>query len=282
MPSPILLLQSRIRDIEATEDNVARMPTHNPEGAERKKKLLEALRKRREVCEKELLLRKAYAKSDDPELKKRIFRAYQQLNRENPKLYSDPSKTVADPCIPCITDAVRQFRDKDVLDPPVNAQHQEGREKLRQAAKELRSASKEAFPSDDYDERQREADQIISAFREAWNQNYGKGNNGSGDNVGGYLCWDWSRSFEEAAKRLNLKHWTVTQKMVHKEGSNVVHFYVEIRPKGASGNDGVRYIDDGWFNGEMIHSPEWPPSRGWKPGTWKPPADKYSRPPIKP
>jgi hypothetical protein len=122
---------------------------------------------------------------------------------------------------------------------------------------------------------------MIQAMQRAWEYNYGKGNNTSRDNVGGYLCWDWSKAFLEAAQSVNPTCWTVTEQMVHKAGSNVVHFLVELRARGGSAAGGIRYFDDGWFDGGMIHSPPWPPPAGWPRGSWWPPASKYSRPPIK-
>ena len=113
-----------------------------------------------------------------------------------------------------------------------------------------------------------------------WNYNYGKGHNTSSDNIGGYLCWDWAKAFSEAGQGVKPQYWSVEEKMVHKKDSNVVHFYVELKPRGAQGQAGVRYVDDGWFNAQQfVHKPPWPPSSGWSPGNWKP-SGRYTAPPI--
>jgi hypothetical protein len=126
-----------------------------------------------------------------------------------------------------------------------------------------------------------EAELMIQAMQKAWEFNYGKGNNVSRDNVGGYLCWDWSKAFLEAAQSVNPQCWTVSDAMVHKSGSLVVHFFVELKARGGSEAGGLRYFDDGWFDGTMIHNPPWPPPAGWPRGSWTPPSSKYSQPPIK-
>jgi hypothetical protein len=152
--------------------------------------------------------------------------------------------------------------------------------RLTDGAQELKAASRDAFPNEDNTLRDKEAEQISKKLLDTWNRNYGKGNNTSRDNVGGYLCWDWSKAFTETVHKMEPKYWIAEQKMVHKRDSNVVHFFMELRPRGANRQEGVRYIDDGWFDGEFVHSPPWPPSEDWTPGAWMPPPEKYGKPPI--
>jgi len=155
-----------------------------------------------------------------------------------------------------------------------------GAQRLSAAADELKRACDEAFPGKDNKLCKQEADQIVNAMVKTWNYNHGKGTNTSGDNIGGYLCWDWAKAFSESAQGLNPKYWSVEEKMVEKNESNVVHFYVELKPRGAPGQAGVRYIDDGWFDGQPVHKAPWPPSSGWTPGNWKPGPSQYVQPPI--
>lgn len=153
-----------------------------------------------------------------------------------------------------------------------------GADALAQSVEELKAACDEVgggAPCKD------EAQRMVDAMVKAWNRNYGNGRNTSRDNVGGYLCWDWSRVFAESARGTNPKFWSINEGMVHKKSSSVVHFFVVLKPKGVATSKGTRYIDDGWFDGEMVHGPPWPPSSNWTPGTWKPPANRYTEPPIR-
>lgn len=134
---------------------------------------------------------------------------------------------------------------------------------------------------------EQEAQQINDAIVKAWNYNHGKGSNHSSDNIGGYLCWDWSKAFAEAARSVKAKCWTVKDDMVKKQGSSVVHFFVELRAHCKSGTKGVRYVDDGWFTtSKFWHTPVWPPPTVWNRGTWRPTSvgsahPAYTSPPIK-
>ncbi|MFO8007787.1 MAG: RHS repeat-associated core domain-containing protein [Candidatus Brocadiia bacterium] len=121
-----------------------------------------------------------------------------------------------------------------------------------------------------------EAAKIVLALENTWNYNYGRGTNISGDNVGGYLCWDWSRAFEGAANTVERKCWLVAEAAMESPtpGDLTVHFYVSFWAHEKINACKVM-VDDGWFerDGSMVHRPPWPP---WPPTGWRPPADKYT------
>ena len=122
---------------------------------------------------------------------------------------------------------------------------------------------------------------MIDAIVKIWNQNFGRGKNTSKDNVGGYLCWDWSRAFEAAANYVKPQCWTAKEGMVDKnDGSGVVHFFVTFNACNNKANKCTAYLDDSWFDGNFYHTAPWPPAGNWTPGNWKPPANKYTKPGI--
>src|SRR5580704_1580103 len=55
----------------------------------------------------------------------------------------------------------------------------------------------------------KEAQSIVDAIVDAWNENYGHGSDATKDNIGGYLCWDWVRLFLAAVRETKPTCWTV-------------------------------------------------------------------------
>ena len=172
---------------------------------------------------------------------------------------------VADPCVACVEKAVSRLEKREV---------EKGARRIARLASKLKASCKTAAC-------RKEAQEITDAMVRAWKHNHGKGNNTSKDTVGGYLCWDWSMAFAEAARSVNPRHFVVQEKMVHYRGSRAVHFFVELKPVGAKGKKGTVYADDGWeTGGKYVHSPPWPPPAQTTPGTWRPSPSRMGHPPI--
>jgi hypothetical protein len=117
----------------------------------------------------------------------------------------------------------------------------------------------------------KEAQAIVDAIVKAWNDNYGNGSNTGGDNVGGYLCWDWARLFRDAALKTKPKCWKVEYQMgwkgPRKTGTwQVCHFWVALW--ACQKKDACKVmIDDGWFDDDFVHQPPWP-GKKWPLGQW--------------
>jgi hypothetical protein len=114
-----------------------------------------------------------------------------------------------------------------------------------------------------------DAQKIVNAIVASWNLNFGKGNNDSKDNVGGYLCWDWADAFARAATSVNSRCWQVEKASARVTTSTdgQVHHWVELQAgyrkrKREEGADKCTVMfDDGWTReGGYVHSPPWPPS----------------------
>jgi hypothetical protein len=114
---------------------------------------------------------------------------------------------------------------------------------------------------------------ILKKIEAGWERNCGKGPLPEGsDPVGGYLCYQWSRSFKKWADAGNTnKTWTISEKAAFykkpgwQEGDGgTVHVWLELIPCKDKYADlcgwdnlglNVVHIDDGWtkgFNGEFI------------------------------
>jgi hypothetical protein len=103
----------------------------------------------------------------------------------------------------------------------------------------------------------KEAHAIVDAIVDAWNENYGKGSDTTRDNVGGYLCWDWTRFFLAAVRETKPTCWTVDYE-VHWDGPRdrarwqACHCWVALHSCQKSDECKVM-IDDSWFDGEFVH-----------------------------
>jgi hypothetical protein len=69
----------------------------------------------------------------------------------------------------------------------------------------------------------------------AWNRNHGKGpHQDNPDHVGGFLCWDWARIFQDAARAMQWDCFEHQIGMATKtgfalpDGSIPVHYYLEV------------------------------------------------------
>ena len=132
------------------------------------------------------------------------------------------------------------------------------------------------------DQCQAEAAAIQAALINTWNANFGKGSNSSRDEVGGYLCWDWAKFFQDAAQATNPKCWTVSGGMAVTTASHAVHYWVDF--DACPGNPNCRVsVDDGWFDGGFAHTPPWPVGGTWSRGNLpRPPAGRAYTPPKPP
>lgn len=130
----------------------------------------------------------------------------------------------------------------------------------------------------------READAIAAAILDAWNANYGKGSldddAAGSDSIGGYLCWDWAKIFEDAAKSTNPRCWTVKYGMARKTASRAVHYWLDLYACQES-EECLIIVDDGWFIAKtLVHRPPWPGRPAWTRGTLPlPPPGRRLTPP---
>ncbi|MCB1228579.1 MAG: RHS repeat-associated core domain-containing protein, partial [Verrucomicrobiales bacterium] len=119
-----------------------------------------------------------------------------------------------------------------------------------------------------------DAEKTVNALISTWEFNFGNGTNTSGDNVGGYLCWDWARVLNQAANKVG-GSWTSSETMWEKAANDYVHFAVTLSACGSSDKKCQVIVDDGWYNvGEMGHEGDWP--NGPKPPEWNPDNQKPS------
>jgi RHS repeat-associated protein len=136
------------------------------------------------------------------------------------------------------------------------------------------------------EECEKSAQAMINAILAAWNDNFGKGKNKTDDAVGGYLCWDWARSFERHANEHASSCWTITQHAIERISDDTKHFYVEFNACKNETSDCSVMLDDGYFDSGMFHSPPWPSHPNWRNSEWKVPEGpggrgRYTPPPIK-
>jgi RHS repeat-associated protein len=136
------------------------------------------------------------------------------------------------------------------------------------------------------DECKKHADKIVESIIKVWDNNYGKGDDTSKDNIGGYLCWDWSKGFEGTVKKLKFDSWSVEERMSEKtDNSGEVHYWIELNACKNNKKECTIVIDDGWFDEDrFVHKLPFPLERGKGWGRSKkkhPGASKYSKPSIK-
>ncbi len=169
-----------------------------------------------------------------------------------------------------------------------------GSQMLENAREKLKSMCDKCCPSKkcklDKDECKKEADKIIDMLLKVWGHNYGKGDNKSNDNVGGYLCWDWSKAFHKSIHRLDLEVWSSKEQMVKKKkpdtkGFISEHHFIALTSCKSKEDSCSIAIDDGWWDDEnMVHDMPFPSPDDldeWKGPNGGNPGGSYTRPSIK-
>jgi len=147
--------------------------------------------------------------------------------KNNPILLTDPtggcSSNTSSPCSSALSPAIQKMKDRCDKCNPSNI-----------------GACKE------------DAAKIVNSLIIACEYNVGRGTNNSRDNVGGYLCWDWSRAFSEAGKSIGSNYWEISEGMLDKNNSDYVHYFANFKVKSKcppqSGTDCSVRIDDGFFS----------------------------------
>jgi hypothetical protein len=106
----------------------------------------------------------------------------------------------------------------------------------------------------------KEAGWLAGAIVRTWSSNFGAGTGkDTGDWVGGYLCWDWARAFNDAIQKSNYKCWTSLRRSARRQAHpyTYIHMFVEVRACNADKDECRAYIDDGIW-GDYYHTPPWP------------------------
>jgi len=109
--------------------------------------------------------------------------------------------------------------------------------------------------------------------------NYGRGSRTSSPhNLGGYLCYDWARSFAMSAQYVKSKYWEVKTGMAGKGSISVkelAHYYVKLtacknrveevlRKTGVEDTACQVVVDDGFVGKSgFVHDGQFPRSAGW-------------------
>ena len=109
----------------------------------------------------------------------------------------------------------------------------------------------------------KEAQRIADNIRKAVKYNSGRAQCTGKHQVEGYLCWDWSKAFEDAVKCAKTKKWSVEQVKFDCQSQDpnkefLVHFFIRLRACGKTDDNCVVMIDDGFFSDGTYHVPPWP------------------------
>ena len=138
-----------------------------------------------------------------------------------------------------------------------------------------------------------EADKIVDALLQAWDDYYGFGPHRDGrgsPSVGGYMCWDWAQIFEQAIDSLNPKCFTTELGLATKRNARPdaadrvpVHLWVKVFACDQRNDECKTSIDDGYLrDGVMVHPSPFPPAPGpfnpWEETT----IDGWPIPPVPP
>jgi hypothetical protein len=99
-PSSRERLRKRITKLDEAEKQLKAIDPIDKAGKKRKARLLQSIRKQREVLKKELDIREKYANSKSKRERNQLLKEYEQLKKENETLYSNSG--VASPCLTCI------------------------------------------------------------------------------------------------------------------------------------------------------------------------------------
>ena len=114
----------------------------------------------------------------------------------------------------------------------------------------------------------KEAQRIADNIRKAVKYNSGRAQCTGKHQVEGYLCWDWSKAFEDAVKCAKTKKWSVEQVKFDCQSQDpnkefLVHFFIRLRACGKTDDNCVVMIDDGFFSDGTYHVPPWPDDPEW-------------------
>ena len=137
---------------------------------------------------------------------------------------------------------------------------------------------------EDKDKCDKEASAIAHALTQLWQNNFGKGDNRSDDNVGGYLCWQWAEAFEGALAKQTISSAKVSlNKIKRKKGDNIQqHFYITLDVGGKGTDECKVKVDDSWAdpNQNFVHTGSGWPDATWEPSDYKPDPTQYANPPM--
>ena len=137
---------------------------------------------------------------------------------------------------------------------------EDGHRGLAEATAALYAACDKCCPSErckiDKDKCKKEADLIVKTILNVWEINFGNGKDDSEDNIGGYLCWDWTKGFQGAIKFLKLESWRDEERMSKSKTDTAQHYWIELYACKENKDDCTVIIDDGWLiDGTFVHSP---------------------------
>lgn len=104
------------------------------------------------------------------------------------------------------------------------------------------------------------AEQFAARLVATWEKSFGRGSNKSDDNVGGYLCWDWTDAYLRANPAGTVILWGKRKKIRKKEDKTRWHFFARFCACTCDEKNKLECcvdVDDGWFQaGEFIHDPK--------------------------
>jgi len=161
----------------------------------------------------------------------------------------------------------------------------EGIRELEKGRKTLKEKCKKCCP-DEKEDCEKDADEIIDSLIEAWEKNFGEGGAGEvPDNVGGFMCWDWARGFDDAADSAGSSVWdseigsTWGPPDPRAPGGDMVHFYITVSISNVttSEEDCSLSIDDGYFDDGFVHDDDnWPTGGPWNNIGRTPPHEQFT------
>ncbi|MBX9737356.1 MAG: hypothetical protein K2X32_10565 [Phycisphaerales bacterium] len=106
-------------------------------------------------------------------------------------------------------------------------------------------------------------DEFFDNLERSWRRYHGRGpyDDGGGDSVGGYLCWDWSRIFMNALADVKMHGatscltGTINQYYRNQRGLPTSdHYMLEVTIcKNTSNPKCTFWLDDGFLNGHIVH-----------------------------
>lgn len=265
-------VRNRLAKLEAAQAKLLKTKPNTDAGNRRKRKLWNSLTKQISLCENQLLhlnrMKKAKGAKQRNALRKR-WKKFRE--KEYPRLFG--KNRVASPAQAC-----------DATSNNVDNLHTRV---IQAGAQRLSKLEHRLAKSCTNEECRLEAKKITNAMISVWKKNYGKGKFIGGypydqdDPVGGYLCWDWARAFNQAGNSTNPKYFSMEEQMVHmNDGGGGVHFFVAITPKNSNDPSQKTHVDDGWYyQGEYVHDGSFPKSKKKK-NQWNDAHYHYHDPPI--